>query len=179
MSRFGARPIKIQEGVEIKTAGFKVVVAANGSQLEMEIPQVLELKVLDDNIYLNRKEESNEAKALHGLTWRLLRNMIIGVKEHFKRELEFSGTGYRVAVTGNEIILNMGYSHEVRLPISEGLKVTTVKNNITIEGIEKDKVGEFAAKVRAVRPPEVYKGKGIKYKDEFIKRKAGKSATSK
>ena len=105
--------------------------------------------------------------------------MIMGVREGFVRNLLFTGTGYRATVDGSELVLNMGYSHETRLNVPEGLNVAVVKNQIIVKGIEKDKVGQFCAIVRAVRPPEVYKGKGIKYKEEFIKRKAGKTAASK
>jgi len=116
---------------------------------------------------------------LHGLYNRLVANAIEGVKDGFTKELTFSGTGYRAAVSGNEVLLNMGYSHEIKLPIPDGLEAKVVKNSIIISGIDKQVVGQFAAVVRSVRPPEVYKGKGIKYKDEFIKRKAGKTAASK
>lgn len=179
MSRFAARPIKIEEGVTVETSSNKVKVCCGTNCLEMSLAPKLTVEVIDGNVIVKRTESTNEAKALHGLTARLITNMINGVKNNFTRELEFTGTGYRAAVDGNELILNMGYSHEVRLEIPENLKVSAAKNTIVVAGIEKDKVGQFAAKIRSVRGPEVYKGKGIRYKGEYIRRKAGKTAASK
>ncbi|MEK9156055.1 MAG: 50S ribosomal protein L6 [Patescibacteria group bacterium] len=179
MSRIGARPIKIPEGVNVQTTGSGVVISSGENVLEVPVHPKLAITVAGDNIVVNRADSSNEAKSLHGLTARLIANAVAGVKSEFKKDLEFSGTGYRAAVSGQELILNMGYSHEIRLPIPGDLKVTVAKNTISITGKRKELVGNFAATVRDVRPPEVYKGKGIKYKGELIRRKAGKTAASK
>lgn len=179
MSRVGVRPIKIEEGILIKALSSKVSVNFGDKCLEVPLAHGLKIKVSDNTVQVEREGDSRELRSKHGLTARLLRNAILGVKSEFSKALEFNGTGYRATVADNTLVLNMGYSHEVRLEIPEDLKVSVVKNAITITGIAKDKVGQFAAKVREIRPPEVYKGKGIKYRDEFIKRKAGKTAASK
>lgn len=178
MSRIGVRPIKILEGVEVEVTPSRVAAVCGPNNLFLDIPDNIELKKEDGNIYVTRKDNSRNARAKHGLIARLLNNIIIGVKEGFKRELEFKGTGYKAAIVGNELVLNMGYSHEIKFLIPSDLTVAIVKNTIIISGINRQAVGAFAAEVRKVRPPEVYKGKGIKYKEEIIKRKAGKKASS-
>ena len=137
------------------------------------------MKIEDGKVFVTRKDQEKSTRSLHGLYARLIKNMIIGAKDGFTKVLEFNGTGYRAAIVGEELVLNMGYSHDVKLEIPKELKVTVVKNTIVIIGTSRELVGNFAAKTREVRGPEVYKGKGIKYKGEFIKRKAGKTAASK
>jgi large subunit ribosomal protein L6 len=178
MSRIGNRPIGIEEGVAVEVTGNKVVASCNGKNSELQIPQNITVKKEGENLIVTRGNENKKTKSLHGLTARMLKNIITGVKNGFTSELQFSGTGYRVSVDGNQVILNMGYSHEIRMEIPEGITVEVKKNKISISGTEKQVVGQLAAKIRAVRPPEVYKGKGIKYKDELIKRKAGKKAAA-
>jgi len=179
MSRIGARPIKISEGITVDIKSSHISVSGGSCTLELLIPTGLTVKTVDDAIVVERSNDSRDLRAKHGLTARLIRNMLIGVKDQFTKVLEFNGTGYRAALDGNTLVLNMGYSHEIRIEIPEGVKATIVKNTISLTGCEKDKIGEIAAKIREVRPPEVYKGKGIKYKDETIRRKAGKTAASK
>jgi large subunit ribosomal protein L6 len=179
MSKIGKRPIKISEGTTVNFEDSKILVSAGAKKLELEIPREITVKVEDGNIIVSRINDTKPAKEKHGLIARLIGNMVTGVSNGFTKELTFLGTGYRVAVQGNEILLNMGYSHEIKLAIPEGLEVKVVKNSISISGIDKAKIGQFAAIVREVRPPEVYKGKGIKYKEEHIRRKAGKTAASK
>jgi large subunit ribosomal protein L6 len=179
MSRVGQRPIKIEDGVTIEAGKEKITVAFGENKLEQNIPENLSVEVSDDQVKVIRKSQDKNTRALHGLYARLIKNMITGVKENFSKTLEFNGTGYRVAVNGNELVLNMGYSHDINIKIPEDLQVLVVKNTIKISGIKKESVGNFAATVREVRRPEVYKGKGIKYRGEFIKRKAGKTAASK
>lgn len=179
MSRVGSRPIKIEEGVEVKATPTKVSVTCGANSQEINIADNLSVSVEDGVVKVSRKNEDKDTRSKHGLTARLIKNAIFGVKNQFERVLEFSGTGYRASINGNELTLNMGYSHEIKLNVPEGLKVSVVKNSIVITGVEKDTVGQFAANIREIRPPEVYKGKGIKYKEEFIKRKAGKTAASK
>lgn len=179
MSRIGIRPIKIEEGVSVDSTGSKLVVSSGENKLEENIPSVLSVKIEDGKVFVTRKNQEKSTRSLHGLYARLIKNMITGAKEGFTKVLEFNGTGYRAAIVGEELVLNMGYSHDVKLEIPKELKVSVVKNTIVVSGISKELVGNFAAKTRDVRGPEVYKGKGIKYKGEFIKRKAGKTAASK
>ncbi len=179
MSKIGKRPIKISEGTVINLEDGKILVSSGEKKLEMEIPRETTVKIEDGNVVVSRINDTKPAKEKHGLVARLIGNMITGVSTGFTKELTFTGTGYRAAVQGSELLLNMGYSHEIKLPVPEGLEVKVVKNSILISGIDKAKIGQFAAVVREVRPPEVYKGKGIKYKEEHIRRKAGKTAASK
>ena len=178
MSRVGKRPIKIEENVVIEISPSKVVASFANNKLECSTPSCIRVKEDNGNLIVTRTDESKESRSLHGLTARLLRNIIVGVKDGFTKELEFMGTGYRIAVNGNEVVLNMGYSHEIKLAIPSGITVVVKKNTILISGADKQAVGQIAAEIRAVRPPEVYKGKGIKYKEEIIRRKAGKKAAS-
>jgi large subunit ribosomal protein L6 len=179
MSKIGKRPIDIKEGVNVSLEDKKVSVSCGEKKLELMLPSELSIKIVDQQIILTRRNDEAFAKAMHGLYARLIGNMITGVTDGFTKVLTYTGTGYRAAVNGREIALNMGYSHEIKLAIPEDLEVKIVKNSIAVSGIDKAKVGQFAAIIRSVRPPEVYKGKGIKYKDEHIRRKAGKTAASK
>ena len=179
MSKIGRRPIKIAEGVELTIHGSKITASKNDKKLDLEIPEQIKLKIEDNTVYIERVGNDKKAKSWHGLFARLLDNIITGVSGGFVKNLDFTGTGYRAAMNGSDLVLNMGYSHEFKLPVPEGLAVKVVKNSIEVSGIKKDEVGQFAAIIRNVRPPEVYKGKGIKYREEFIKRKAGKTASSK
>ena len=178
MSRIGRRPIKIEEGVAIEIMPSKVVATCGENKLECPLPSCITVKEEDGNLLADRKDDSKESRSFHGLTVRLLASIITGVKSGFTRELEFMGTGYRVAVAENEVVLNMGFSHEIKLAIPEGLTVAVKKNSIIVSGANKQVVGQLAAEIRSVRPPEVYKGKGIRYKEEIIRRKAGKKAAS-
>lgn len=178
MSRIGNRPIEILDQVLVEITASSVAVSFSGKKMELPIPECITVKMEDNKVVVNRKDDSKESRSYHGLITRLIGNMIKGVKEGFTRELEFMGTGYRVAVAGNEVLLNMGYSHEVKIEIPQGLSVDVKKNTITVSGHDKQAVGQLAAIIRNVRKPEVYKGKGIRYKEEIIKKKAGKKAAS-
>lgn len=178
MSRIGKRPIKIKEGVTIEITPSKVVAKKDQNSLELKIPEGIVVKQDGNDLLVTRKDESKDLRSKHGLIARLLKNIITGVHEGFVRELEFKGTGYRASVNGNEIVLNMGYSHEITLPIGEGITVQVKKNSIILAGMDKERLGALAASIREVRLPEVYKGKGIKYKEELIRRKAGKKAAA-
>jgi len=176
MSKIGKKPIKLPENATANVSDGTINLSANGKSKILEIPSVITVKVDDGLIKVSRKGDDKEAKSLHGLVARLINNTIVGLTSGYEKKLAFTGTGYRASVVGRDLILIMGYSHDVKLPIPEGLEVTVVKNNIVIKGEEKEEVGHFAAVVRNVRPPEPYKGKGIRYSDEIIKRKAGKAA---
>ena len=178
MSRIGIRPIKIEEGVSIEITPRRVIAKKDQNQLELGVPEGINVKQDGDNIFVTRENDSKDLKSKHGLIARLLKNIITGVNDGFNRELEFKGTGYRASVDGNAIVLNMGYSHEIKISIPDGITVVVKKNSIIISGINKEEIGKLAAVIRDVRPPEVYKGKGIKYKEELIRRKAGKKASS-
>jgi len=179
MSKIGKRPIKISEGVTINFQDSRILVSAGEKKLDLDIPKETTVKVEDGFVIVSRIDDSKPARERHGLIARLIGNMITGVSVGFTKILIFTGTGYRAVVQDDKLLLNMGYSHEIALPVPEGLECKVVKNTITISGIDKAKVGQFAAIVREIRPPEVYKGKGIKYKEEHIRRKAGKTAASK
>lgn len=179
MSKIGKRPVKILEGVEVSIADSIIAATCGAKKLELNLPKEVTIKIEDGNVLVNRVDDSKTARSMHGLYARLISNIITGVKDGFTKELTFTGTGYRASVQGSDLILNMGYSHEIKLAIPTDLEVKVVKNSIIITGAKKEEVGQFAAVVRDVRPPEVYKGKGIKYKDEHIRRKAGKTAASK
>lgn len=178
MSRIGIRPIKIEEGVTLEITPTRVIAKNNQNTLELHVPAGIVVKQEGDSVFVTRKEETKDLKSKHGLIARLLKNIICGVKDGYTRELEFKGTGYRASVNGNELLLNMGYSHEIKVNIPEAITVAVKKNSIIITGIDKEVIGQLAATIRKVRPPEVYKGKGIKYKEELIKRKAGKKAAA-
>lgn len=179
MSKIGKRPIDIPEGVKIEINDNLLSVCFGENKLDLPIPKEVIVEITQSQILVGRINDSKTARSMHGLINRLISNMITGLKDGFSKTLTFTGSGYRAAVDGSNLVLNMGYSHEIRLPIPEGVETKVIKNSITISGKQKEKIGQFAAIVREVRPPEVYKGKGIKYKDEFIKRKAGKTAASK
>lgn len=178
MSRIGKRPITIPEGVTVEITSTKIEAISGSIKQSVKLLPGFKVEKFDNTIIINRPDDTIISKAQHGLIARLTNNMFIGIKDGFTKELEFNGTGYRVAVNGNEVLLNMGYSHEIKLVIPEGIEVVIKKNKISVSGIDKQAVGQFAARIREVRKPEVYKGKGIKYKDELIKRKAGKKAAS-
>lgn len=178
MSRIGKRPIKIEEGVNIEITATKVTAVCADKKLECPVPSCITVKEENGTLVAERKDDSKASRSLHGLTARLLLGIITGVKTGFTKEMTFSGTGYRISADDKEVAMSMGYSHEIKLAIPEGVTVVIKKNTIVVSGADKQKVGQMTAEIRKVRPPEVYKGKGIKYKDEIIRRKAGKKAAS-
>lgn len=177
MSRVGNRPLAIKEGVTLEIKAGEVVIKSNKGEIAINVPSDIEVKKNDNIILVSRTNNSKFARSQHGLVARLIRNGIEGLSAGIKKTLEFKGTGYRARVENGRLILNMGYSHEIELSIPQGVEVSVVKNSIIIVGYEASIVGNFAAKVREVRPPEVYKGKGIKYSEETIRRKDGKVAS--
>ena len=176
MSKIGKKPIKLPENITAVVESSMINLSSGNKAKSLEIPSLISVNVSDGLIRVTRKNDEKEAKSLHGLMARLIQNAITGISTGYEKKLAFTGTGYRASVVGNELLLIMGYSHDVKLAIPEGLEVVVVKNSINIKGQEKENVGHFAAVVRNVRPPEPYKGKGIRYSDEIIKRKAGKAA---
>ena len=181
MSRIGRMPIPIPAGVEVTIAENNVVTVkgAKGTLTQTLHPEMILEK--DGNvIHVKRPSDDKAHCALHGMTRALLHNMVVGVSEGFKKELEINGVGYRAAKEGKELVMNLGYSHPVKVAEIDGITIDVpAANKIVISGPDKQKVGQFAAEVREKRPPEPYKGKGIKYADETIRRKVGKTGAKK
>ncbi len=177
MSRIGKRELLIPTGVNVEIKDNKVIVSGPKGTLDFEFKPVVNVEIKEGKVLVTRKNELKTTKQLHGTTNAIISNMLEGVSEGFKKDLEINGVGYKFAVQGSNLAINAGYSHVVNISIPEGLKLETPsQTELTISGIDKQKVFEFAAVVRRVREPEPYKGKGIKYKDEFIRRKEGKKA---
>ena len=181
MSRIGRMPITVPAGVEVSVAAGNVVTTKGpkGTLVKSLHPDMI-IEQEGNIISVKRPSDSKEHTALHGMTRALLNNMVVGVSEGFKKELEVNGVGYRVAKEENKLVMNIGYSHQVIMPEIPGITIECPsQNKIVISGPDKQIVGQFAAEVREKRPPEPYKGKGIKYSDEVIRRKAGKTGAKK
>ena len=176
MSRIGKKPIVIPAGVDVKLDGTKITVKGPKGTLTREIHPNITVEIEGSTINVSRPNDNKENRSLHGLTRTLINNMVTGVNETFKKELEVNGIGYRCEVKGQVLTLKIGYSHDVVMTAPEGVTVEVPSpNKIVISGPDKQKVGQFAANVREKRPPEPYKGKGVKYAGEYIRRKAGKA----
>lgn len=177
MSRIGNRSLNIPDGVTINLDNNKIVVKGPKGELNLEYSPLIKVEVNDNILTTKMIEETPRANVLQGTTNSLINNMIIGVHDGFSKGLEAVGVGYKFNVQGNKIVVNAGFSHPVEVIIPEGLKAELVNNTeITISGIDKQKVTEFAANIRKIREPEPYKGKGIRYKGEYVRRKEGKKA---
>lgn len=176
MSRIGKLPIKIPVNVDIICNGLEITVKGQFGTLQNKIPNVLEVEQKDNMLIVNLKNETRTTRALHGLYRTLINNMVVGVSEQFQLTLLLKGVGYRATIQGKSLILNLNYSHPVQINIPEGITIEVVQNTtINLKGCDKASLGLFASKVRSWRPPEPYKGKGILYQGEILKRKAGKS----
>lgn len=176
MSRIGKEPIKIPDGVEVLVEGNKVFVKGAKGSLENSFNKDMLISLKDGEILVKRKNDSKKNRSLHGLTRSLINNMVYGVKNGFEKRLEVNGVGYRVQKQGSNLIMNLGFSHQVIVPEIEGISIAVEGQNlIIISGPDKQKVGQFAAEVREKRPPEPYKGKGIRYLNERITLKQGKT----
>jgi large subunit ribosomal protein L6 len=176
MSRIGKKPIEIPEGVTVQIKDGLVVVEGSNGTLERKLSSTVTVSVNGDTVLVEPKGSSVFQRSMWGTTASHIINMIAGATKNFEKKLTFSGIGYRANVSGSTLTLEMGYSHDVHLEIPDDLEVSTEKNSITVGGPNKESVGQFAATVRAVRTPEPYKGSGIKYDDEIIRRKEGKKA---
>ena len=181
MSRIGRAPIAIPAGVEIKVEDNNVVtVKGPKGTLTQQFNPNMAIAMENGELKVTRPNDAKENRALHGLTRTLIHNMVVGVTEGFKKELDVNGVGYRVAKEGSKLVMNLGFSHQVVMEESEGISIEVPNpNKIIISGTDKQRVGQFAAEVREKRPPEPYKGKGIKYADEVIRRKEGKTGVKK
>ena len=177
MSRIGRMPIAIPAGVTVTIAeNNKVTVKGPKGTLERVLPAEMSIKEEDGQIIVTRPSDLKKMKSLHGLTRTLINNMVVGVTEGYQKVLEVNGVGYRASKSGNKLTLNLGYSHPVEMIDPEGVETTVEgQNKIVVKGIDKEKVGQYAAEIRDKRRPEPYKGKGIKYADEVIRRKVGKT----
>ena len=182
MSRIGRKPIVIPAGVTVTVdeAAHSVTVKGPKGTLTQQLQPSMTIKQEGAELLVSRPDDGKENRALHGLTRALLHNMVVGVSEGFKKELEINGVGYRAAKEGKNLVMNLGYSHQVIVPEIDGITIDVPSaNKVVISGPDKQKVGQFAAEVREKRPPEPYKGKGIKYVDEVIRRKVGKTGAKK
>jgi len=177
MSRIGRLPVKVPAGVTVEiTENNKVTVTGPKGTLSKDLAVEMEIKMEGDEIIVTRPNDLKRMKSLHGLTRTLINNMVIGVSAGYQKVLEVNGVGYRAAKSGNKLTLNLGYSHPVEMIDPEGIEaVCEGQNKIIVKGIDKEKVGQYAAEIRDKRRPEPYKGKGIKYADEVIRRKVGKT----
>ena len=176
MSRIGNKPITVPEGVEVNLDGQKITVKGPKGTLEREIHNNISVKLENGVITVTRPNDQKENRSLHGLTRTLISNMIEGVSKEFTKTLEINGVGYRAAKQGKTLVLTLGYSHPVNMEEPEGITYEVPNaNQIIVRGIDKELVGQKAAEIRSKRPPEVYRGKGIKYADERIRRKEGKT----
>lgn len=176
MSRIGRMPVAITAGVTVEVAeGNVVTVKGSKGTLVRTLPAEMEIKVEDGHVVVSRPNDLKKMKSLHGLTRTLIHNMVIGVSEGYTKTLEVNGVGYRAAKAGKKLTLTLGYSHPVEMDDPEGIETKVDGNKIIVSGISKEKVGQYAAEIREKRKPEPYKGKGIKYDDEVIRRKVGKT----
>ena len=176
MSRIGRMPIAVPAGVTVDIAeNNKVTVKGPKGTLERVLPSEMEIKKEGEEIIVTRPNDLKKMKSLHGLTRTLINNMVVGVTAGYTKELEVNGVGYRASKSGNKLTLNLGYSHPVEMIDPEGIESAVDGNKIIVKGIDKEKVGQYAAEIRDKRRPEPYKGKGIKYADEVIRRKVGKT----
>lgn len=176
MSKIGKLPISIPNGVTINVTGNDVMVKGPKGELTTTLLPTITIKQEGNQLIAERSAEDKQTKAWHGLFRSLVNNMVIGVTEGYAKTLEVIGVGYKAEVQGDSLVMALGYSHPIKMKIPKGLEVKIDKNAITISGIDKQLVGQFSAEIRAWRKPEPYKGKGIKYQGEVIRRKAGKSA---
>src|SRR5690625_979391 len=177
MSRIGLKLIDIPEGVEVKVDGSTVSVKGPKGELSQELTDTMGVNIEDNIITIERKVDDKENRSLHGTTRSLIFNMVEGVSKGFQKELEIIGVGYRAQKQGNKLVVNAGYSHPVEIEQEANIEFDVPKNTeIIVKGIDKERVGAIAANIRAIRKPEPYKGKGIRYKDEHVRRKEGKTA---
>jgi len=176
MSRIGRKPITVPAGVEVKIEGNNIAVKGPKGALAIDFHPNMAVAFENGEILVTRPNDEKENRALHGLTRSLINNMVVGVTEGYKKELEVLGVGYRVQKQGKDLVMNLGFSHQVIMPEIDGITIDVPNpNSIVISGIDKQIVGQFAADVRSKRPPEPYKGKGIRYAGEHVRRKEGKA----
>ena len=179
MSRIGQNPINIPAGVNIDLKGTLVKVKGQKGSLEYQVHKDMNISEHDGTVLVNRNSDAREQRAIHGTTRQMIHNMVVGVSEGFSKELEIIGVGYQAQVQGTRLRLQLGYSHDIYFDMPEGITVTANRTDVKVEGIDKQLVGAVAAKIRSFRPPEPYKGKGIRYKGEYVRSKQGKTVGAK
>lgn len=177
MSRVGKKPVSIPEKTKVSYKDRTVTVEGKNGTLKQEIHPAVDLKIEKDEIQVVMESDDRKTRALQGMTRSLVNNMILGVSQGFERDLEINGIGYRAEAKGKSILFNLGYSHPIDFVLPQGVSAKVDKNKVKLTGIDKQLLGETAARIRQLRPPEPYKGKGIKYAEEYIQRKAGKTGT--
>lgn len=177
MSKMGRKPIPIPDSVDVKIDGNLISVKGPKGYLTYSLPEVLDIQIHSKSIVVTRRSDANKIKALHGLVRTLISNMVTGVTQGFTKTLQIHGVGYKAEVRGDKLILSVGYSHPVEFALPEGIKATVdeKQTTVTLHGIDKQLVGQISANLRAIRPPDPYKGKGIRYTDEVLKLKHGKT----
>lgn len=176
MSRIGKKPITVPAGITVKVDGHTVTVSNGKESLTQEVDPLIDVKVEDGSIELSRSNDENQTKALHGLYRSLINNMVLGLTEGFVKNLEINGIGFRAALQGKKLVLNLGYSHQIEMDVPEGITLELpTQTKITVKGADKQLVGETAAKIRSFRVPDAYHGKGIKYDTEILHLKEGKT----
>ena len=178
MSRIGKKPILIPAGVEAKIEGRKVTIKGPKGELVKEFEPAVKIENKEGNIVVTVSDDTKRTRALWGLTRALISNMVKGVVTEFTKQLEIQGVGFKMAVEGNNVVLNVGYSHSIKMEIPKGIKASVEKSIMTLSGCDKELVGQFASNIRKVKRVEPYKGKGIRYVGEFVKRKEGKKAVA-
>lgn len=179
MSRIGKKPVTVPSGVDVTIDGSNVTVKGSKGELTRDFNERVSFEAGDGELTVNRLDDTRESKALHGLSRALLHNMVVGVTDGFSKELEIQGVGYRAVLKGNNVELQVGFSHLVLVEAPEGITFEVPEpTKIKISGIDKEKVGQVAANIRKVRPPEPYKGRGIRYVGEYVRRKAGKAGVA-
>ena len=178
MSRIGKKPIQIPEDVEVKIEGQKVIIKGPKGELSREVRPEIKVEVKEGKIFVSPQLETKKTKAFWGLIRALLANMIKGVKEGYEKKLQIEGIGFRASLEGENLLLNVGFSHPVKINVPPGIKFSIEKNIITVSGRDKESVGQIAAIIRKVKPPEPYKGKGIRYLGEVLRKKVGKKAAT-
>ena len=179
MSRIGNKPVAIPQGVSVELTGRQVVVKGPKGELSYEHLSEVSVKVEESQVVIERKNDERQSKAYHGLTRQIIQNMVTGVSEGYEKKLEIIGVGYKAQASGKAVTLHLGFSHPIEYPSPEGVEIQQDeknKNILIVRGIDKQKVGQVASEIRGFRPPEPYKGKGVRYIDEFVRRKAGKAA---
>lgn len=176
MSKIGKLPITIKEGTTVAIEGKDVTVKGTKGEMKYTLPKGISAEMKDGQLLVNQEKEDRSVSALYGLARAQLANMVTGVTTGFEKKLELQGVGYRAQLQGNDLVLSLGFSHPVKFTPREGTKISIAENVITVSGINKMHVGEAASEIRAIRPPEPYKGKGIRYAGEQVRRKAGKAA---
>ena len=176
MSNIGKQPVIIESGVTVLKDGKDITITGTKGMLSWSVPMGIDIEIVDNKVIVKKEHEARYLEKFYGLTRSLIFNMVLGVSKGFDRRLELSGVGYRARVDGRDLILSLGFSHPVKITAPENVTFKVEENIITVSGIDKQIVGDIASKIRKVRPPDPYKGKGIKYEGEKVRRKAGKAA---